>query len=152
MSEKKFNIRVYGIVINAQQELLVMDELIKGIQFTKFPGGGLDWGEGTEDCLHREFDEELKQPIEVLNHFYTTDYFQVSAFRETDQLMSLYYRVKLLGHQRFEARIKPFDFPNGTELKQEVPRWIPLTALSADDFKWPVDKKVVAMILDAFNR
>ena len=48
---KRFNIRVYGILINDRNELLVSDELIKGLQFTKFPGGGLEWGEGTMDCL-----------------------------------------------------------------------------------------------------
>ena len=40
---KRFNIRVYGILINDRNELLVSDELIKGLQFTKFPGGGLEW-------------------------------------------------------------------------------------------------------------
>ena len=47
MQEKRFNIRVYGILINDQDQLLVSDEVIKGIKFTKFPGGGLEWGEGT---------------------------------------------------------------------------------------------------------
>ena len=56
---KRFNIRVYGIVVNDRNELLVSDELVKGMQFTKFPGGGLEWGEGTQDCLVREFREEL---------------------------------------------------------------------------------------------
>ncbi|MDP4764480.1 MAG: NUDIX domain-containing protein, partial [Salibacteraceae bacterium] len=109
--EKKFNVRVYGILINDQNQLLVSDELIKNIRFTKFPGGGLEWGEGTRDCLVREFMEELNQPVEVLEHFYTTDYFQQSAFRETDQLISIYYKVKLVGAQLFKAKTKPFDFP-----------------------------------------
>ena len=145
--ENRFNIRVYGIVIDDLNELLVSDELIRGIQFTKFPGGGLEWGEGTIECLKREFIEELNQPIEVDSHFYTTDYFQTSAFRAEDQLMSIYYRVKLLGTLRFDTKSRPFDFDENKQGQQEVHRWIPLTQLNADEFRWPVDKHVVRMLI-----
>ena len=143
---KQFNVRVYGILVNPQAQLLVSDELIKGNRFTKFPGGGLEWGEGTRDCLAREFMEELDQPVEVLDHFYTTDYFQPSAFRETDQLISIYYHVKLVGEQRFEAKLTPFDFPDDAGLQCEVPRWVALCDLNPTDFKWPVDQRVVAQL------
>lgn len=142
MGMKRFNVRVYGILINESDELLVSDELIKGVQFTKFPGGGLEWGEGIQACLEREFMEELNQPIEVVEHFYTTDYFQVSAFNENDQLLSIYYRVKMIGEQQFRANVKPFDFPENAGLKFEVQRWLPIHRISPDDFKWPVDKIV----------
>ena len=55
---KKFNIRVYGILINQNKEILVLDETRNGYSFTKFPGGGLEWGEGFKECLEREFEEE----------------------------------------------------------------------------------------------
>jgi 8-oxo-dGTP diphosphatase len=144
--EKKFNVRVYGILINDQNQLLVSDELIKNIRFTKFPGGGLEWGEGTRDCLVREFMEELNQPVEVLEHFYTTDYFQQSAFRETDQLISIYYKVKLFGTQLFQAKTKPFDFPENAGPQFEVPRWVNLSDLNEEDFRWPVDRLVVGKL------
>jgi hypothetical protein len=51
-------IRVYGILINEQQQILVSDEFIRGMYVTKFCGGGLEEGEGTRDCLRREFMEE----------------------------------------------------------------------------------------------
>lgn len=35
----------------------------------KFPGGGLEYGEGVLECLHREFDEELNVKIDVIEHF-----------------------------------------------------------------------------------
>ena len=114
MKEKRFNIRVYGIVINDRNELLVSDEMIRGLQFTKFPGGGLEWGEGIRECLEREFKEELNQPIQVGDHFYTTDYFQQSAFLETDQLISIYFKVALQLPIQFEVKTKPFDFPDQT--------------------------------------
>ena len=152
MQEKRFNIRVYGILINDQDQLLVSDEVIKGIKFTKFPGGGLEWGEGTMECLKREFVEELNQPIDVVEHFYTTDYFQQSAFREQDQLMSIYYRVRLNGPQIFRTKIKPFDFPDGSLIQDEVHRWVHLSDLVVADFRWPVDKLVVKNLRSDFRQ
>ena len=58
---KQFNLRVYGILINDQKQVLVSDEYIRGKHYTKFPGGGLEFGEGTRDCLAREFMEEMNK-------------------------------------------------------------------------------------------
>lgn len=76
----KFIIRVYGILINENKEVLLSDEYYKGVKITKFPGGGLNYGEGTIDCLKREALEEFGQPIEVIEHFYTTDFFKNHFF------------------------------------------------------------------------
>ncbi|NQV53655.1 MAG: NUDIX domain-containing protein [Flavobacteriales bacterium] len=146
MNDQRFNVRVYGIVINQHDELLISDELIQGIQFTKFPGGGLEWGEGTRACLQREFMEELRQEVEVLEHYYTTDYFQQSAFKDSDQLLSIYYKVSMLGALHFPTSSTPFDFPDDVGNQFEVQRWIHLSDLSPDDFKWPVDKIVAGML------
>ena len=64
----RFNIRVYGVLINDQKQVLVADELIRGKNYTKFPGGGLEFGEGTRDCLRREFLEEMNLKVEVKEH------------------------------------------------------------------------------------
>ena len=53
-----FTIRVYGILVNQEKQVLVSDEKIRGEYYTKFPGGGMEFGEGTRDCLKREFMEE----------------------------------------------------------------------------------------------
>ncbi|MEO8111148.1 MAG: NUDIX domain-containing protein, partial [Ginsengibacter sp.] len=71
-----FNIRVYGILINNEKQVLVSDEFIRGKYYTKFPGGGLEFGEGTRNCLVREFEEEMDLTVETADHIYTTDYFQ----------------------------------------------------------------------------
>ncbi|HMP94678.1 MAG TPA: NUDIX domain-containing protein, partial [Phnomibacter sp.] len=105
-----FTLRVYGVLINDKQEVLVTDELIRGGRYTKFPGGGLEFGEGTRDCLVREFKEELDLKVEVLDHLYTTDFFQMSAFRPTDQIISIYYYVKALEPIKFPLTQTPFHF------------------------------------------
>jgi 8-oxo-dGTP diphosphatase len=67
---KRFNIRVYGLWIHNSM-VLVNEEVIRGFNRTvvKFPGGGLEQGEGTIDCLKREWKEELGIDIGVLQHF-----------------------------------------------------------------------------------
>ena len=106
----RFNIRVYGILINEKKQVLVSDEYIRGNYFTKFPGGGLEFGEGTRDCVKREFKEELNLETEIGNHIYTTDYFQLSAFHSEQQIISIYYYVKALENISVPFRVKLFDF------------------------------------------
>ena len=108
-----FNVRVYGILINEEHQILVSDEYIRGQYYTKFPGGGLEQGEGTRDCLKREFSEEMELEIEVGDHIYTTDYYQQSAFNTADQIISIYYFVKPLEPIKFLLTQKEFDFTEG---------------------------------------
>ncbi|HKL39427.1 MAG TPA: NUDIX domain-containing protein, partial [Cryomorphaceae bacterium] len=88
-----FNVRVYGALI-CRGHILVSDETIKDFSFTKLPGGGLEFGEGTLECLKREFVEETALDIRVVRHLYTTDFFQVSAYNENHQVVSIYYVVE----------------------------------------------------------
>jgi 8-oxo-dGTP diphosphatase len=105
-----FNIRVYGILVNDKKQILVADEYIRDGLYTKFPGGGLEFGEGTRDCLKRELKEELGIEAEIGDHIYTTDFFQMSAFRPEDQIISIYYFAKQLEELRVPLRTKAFDF------------------------------------------
>src|SRR3954452_7768498 len=91
---EKFTIRVYGILMDDNKRVLVSDEFIRGNYFTKFPGGGLEFGEGTRDCLKREFKEETGLDVAIGDHIYTTDFFQISAFNNVDQIISIYYFVR----------------------------------------------------------
>ena len=104
-----FNVRVYGILID-KGNVLVSDEYIKGKYITKFPGGGLEFGEGTRDCLKREFKEEMNLEVKIEDHIYTTDYFQMSAFNPEHQIISIYYFVKALEPITVPLRSKEFDF------------------------------------------
>lgn len=148
----QFNLRVYGILINEQNQLLVTDELIRGNRFTKFPGGGLEFGEGTRDCLAREFMEEMNLEVAVQEHIYTTDYFQESAFRPGDQIISIYYRVKPLAPIKVRISRTPFDFDE-LQMKQydqlretESFRFIDWQDVSEEVVSLPIDKLVVRMI------
>jgi 8-oxo-dGTP diphosphatase len=105
-----FNIRVYGILFNAQKQVLLSDELIRGSYITKFPGGGLEFGEGTRDCLQREFIEEMNLRVNVGEHIYTTDFYQRSAFNPEHQIISIYYFANALEEIKAPLRNRPFDF------------------------------------------
>ena len=91
----RFNLRVYGIVINDQGEVLLSHERRNGFEFTKFPGGGLELGEGILDALKREFLEELGVPVESARLFYVNEFYQSSVFKAEDQIISFYYLVTL---------------------------------------------------------
>ena len=145
MQINKFNIRVYGILINEQNQVLVTDELIKGHDITKFPGGGLEFGEGTIDCVKREFMEETSNEVEVIEHFYTTDYFQKSAYKQSHQIISIYYIVKPVSNFTITSTKKIFDFENREKYSQTF-RWIDLKNISENDFTLPIDKIVGKML------
>ena len=154
---EKFNIRVYGILINDNKQLLVADEFIRGQYYTKFPGGGLEFGEGTRDCLKREFVEEMNLQVEVLDHLYTTDFFQESAFRPGDQIVSIYYLVKPLENISVRLSDVEFDFNDEQLLRYETNkeietfRFIDWDALSEDSVTLPIDKVVVKLVKEKFN-
>ena len=151
-----FNLRIYGILINKQKQVLVSDEFIRGNYFTKFPGGGLEFGEGTRNCLKREFKEEMNLKVEIGNHIYTTDYFQMSAFNPQHQIISIYYFANALEEITVPLREKPFDFDNDQlkiyEVKKEIEtfRFIEWENFSADSVTLPIDKIVASIVIENF--
>lgn len=152
----QFTIRVYGILIDQNKRLLVSDEFIRGNYYTKFPGGGLEYGEGTRDCLRREFLEEMTLKIEVLDHIYTTDYFQESAFREGDQIISIYYFVKPLEQISVRLGNTAFDFDEEQLTRYKVNneietfRFVEWEKLSPQTVTLPIDKIVVQMLMERY--
>jgi 8-oxo-dGTP diphosphatase len=147
-----FNLRVYGVLLGENKQVLVSDEFIRGAYYTKFPGGGLEFGEGTRDCLKREFKEEMDLKVEVGDHLYTTDFFQMSAFNPEDQIISIYYWVKALEPIRVPLRTKPFDFDEremkiyADKKETETFRFIEHEAFSAESVTLPIDKVVAELI------
>lgn len=140
----RFNIRVYGILTHADKILLV-HEKIGDFEFTKFPGGGLEFGEGISDCLKREFKEETGLDIEVTSHLYTTDFFQQSAFKSTDQLIAIYYHVRAVqdpGHIRLDEH----DVWNDGRVEQMRFFWVKKQELTSAHLTFPIDKHVLSLL------
>ncbi len=144
MTPVRFNLRVYGIILNSKGDVLISDERRNGVSFTKFPGGGLKFGEGLADGLKRELSEELGIETEIGEPFYINDFFQESAFRSSDQLISFYYRVLEYTN---EIPITNHTFPLSED--GEKFRWVSILELNAEMMTFPIDKIVVERLISA---
>ena len=138
MEIDSFNIRVYGVCLNAKNEILVLHEEYVGQYLTKLPGGGLEFGEGTIECLSRELNEELNLKIKSVEHFYTQEEFIVSRFKENQQLLTIYYLVELEDIQ--ELLIMDPCIENI--------EWLPVA--ENDPFELPIDKVVYKKLQEKF--
>lgn len=143
-----FTIRVYGLILNESTEILLSDEFRFNQLMTKFPGGGLEYGEGVVDCLKREIKEELNTHIHTFEHFYTTDYFQQAMFVEDLQLISIYYLCQLEDYNTFKMHKNVEDLKH-TEGNQTF-RWMKLKNIREDEITFPIDKKVVKMLKEKY--
>jgi ADP-ribose pyrophosphatase YjhB (NUDIX family) len=151
-----FNIRVYGVLINEKKQVLLSDEFIREQYYTKFPGGGLELGEGTRECLKREFKEEMNLEVQIEDHIYTTDHFQMSAFNPADQIISIYYFVKALEPITAPLRNKEFDFDKAQldiyKQKNEIEtfRFVEWNNFSAESVTLPIDKIVASILKEKY--
>lgn len=149
---QQISVRVYGVLINDEQEVLVSDEYIRGSYYTKFPGGGLEVGEGTRDCLKREFMEEMGLQVEVLDHIYTTDFYQPSAFNNAHQILAIYYYVRALEPIRAPLRTKAFDFDEHQlaayrdKGETETFRFLGWEQFSGQQMTLPIDQLVARLV------
>ncbi|MBD1425876.1 NUDIX domain-containing protein [Sphingobacterium arenae] len=135
-----FNVRVYGLLITDIEEVLISDEKTLNVSFTKFPGGGLEHGEGLIDALKREFMEECQLEIDIVRHIYTTDFYEKSSFNDS-QIISIYYQVEAKSPLLFDIKTSPFDFSlEKQQEKMEVFRFIPIDSLQEMDLTFKTDK------------
>lgn len=143
--DKFFNVRVYGLLIK-DGHLLVSDEYCNGKYMTKLPGGGLEFGEGTVECVIREFMEETGLTVRVKRHFYTTEDFVLSQFNSKGQLISIYYEVETDDDTTVLNTVSS-QYENLPPVEDaQTLRWHPLNNLSEEDMTLPVDK-IVARLL-----
>ena len=133
----RFNIRVYALII-LKNNILLSRELIQNELIYKFPGGGVELGEGIVDALQREAKEEMGQHLSHITHFYTTDFFQRSSFDSSEQLISIYFKASLSKHLNNRLKIPVKDQP--------VFEWKRLVDLDEENLHFPIDKKVLNMI------
>lgn len=152
MNEKiDFVIRIYALIVNSNNEILLTDEYQLNTMMTKFPGGGLEFGEGTIECLKREITEECNgQEIENIRHFYTTDFYQKALFYENKQLISIYYLANLSQKVKFRISEKPFDFDIEKGENQSF-RWVKIKTLDQAELTFPIDKLVARKLKEYFE-
>lgn len=123
------NVRVYAACIKDKKVFTLFEEYV-GEKLIKLPGGGLEFGEGTIECLKREFAEELNLEIENIQHLYTQEDFIISKFKQNQQLLTVYYTADI----KDESALKIMD---ATIEKAE---WISLA--EENPFNLPVDRIV----------
>ena len=143
----KINIRIYGILLaefNGSKNLLVSKEFYNGFEFLKFPGGGLDFGEGIRDCLKREFLEELNLNVEIADLFYVNDFYQPSKFND-DQIVSIYYFVNANKDDLKEIiRKEKIAHLDGGK---NCFKWLAWSEVDESLFDLPIDKVVIEKLL-----
>ena len=127
------------MIIIKEKKVLVLHEEYVGSQLIKLPGGGLEFGEGILDCLHREFAEELNLKIKNLKHFYTQEDFLVSKFRDNEQLLTVYYLADIVD----ESELSICD-PCIEKIE-----WVPFDA-EENPFTLPIDKIVYDLLQEKF--
>jgi len=136
----RFTIRVYGLLLNEKEEVLLVHEKMPHLHFTKFPGGGMEFEEGTIDCLVREFKEETGIDICVGEHLYTTDIYQPSAFKKGDQLVAIYYRVFQLDPTQ-QISLEEQEITAGGKIETLRFFWKSLHTLQPEtDLTFPIDR------------
>ncbi|MCI4668606.1 MAG: NUDIX domain-containing protein [Bacteroidia bacterium] len=135
---KRFNVRVYGLLVN-KGKLLLSDEFRMGMRMTKMPGGGVEFGEGVQAALEREWQEELGADIEVGEIFYVNPFLQISAFNSDEEVLAMYFRVALKGQIKVAISNVAFDFDEDGSDKQSF-RWKALHELEPTDLTFPIDQ------------
>ena len=133
---KPFNVRIYAL-LEHKGKVLVIHEPFQGKLIYKFPGGGLEFGEGTIDCLKREFKEELNLDVIIGSHFYTQDFFTVNAFDSTEQILLIYYKATVTDEALKQLKVMDEDI--------EELCWISPENLNSEMFTLDADKLVVEL-------
>jgi 8-oxo-dGTP pyrophosphatase MutT (NUDIX family) len=138
----KFNVRVYGIWIKSDK-ILLSHENIDGYEMTKFPGGGIEYGEGALECLKREFMEELGVEISQSKLVHVSEKYIQSAFKENEQVIAIHYLIES------EDDIKNYEIIQNTGVgksNQHRFKWYDLSPAIINSFTFEMDREAFRKI------
>lgn len=142
-----FNIRVYALITNDFDEILISDECRFGQFFSKFPGGGVEANEGIKDALLRELKEELDLVVTDAAFYYFNEFHQQAAFDHSD-LIAFYYRIQIDKNKLPCTEV--YDIPFSTE--QERQRWVSIALLQSNQLTFPIDRVVLDKLKSQVQR
>ena len=144
--EGRFNVRVYMIVTrnnsSGGQDVLISYERLPLGGVMKFPGGGLEWGEGTTACLRREALEELGQPVNVERLVHVSRRAHISSFDSNQQVLAVHYAARLTGEVMFEddGEIKDVYGKNVPMMHQRL-GWRDVESIEPAQFRFASDRE-----------
>ena len=141
----RFNVRVYAVILDSRGErILISREDLPGGLKMKFPGGGLELGEGLEDALHREIREELGPGIQLANVelLHTTSHFVRSSFAPDSQVIAIHYRAQFSDPTIDDLWTEKFSRHVGAEPGLEF-KWRRIADLQPPDLDFATDRFII---------
>ena len=87
----------------------------------------------------------------IRDSFYTTDFFQESAFREGQQIISIYYTFQVADPFAIPVSTVPFNFKQTVE-DEESFRWLDLSSAMVEDVTLSIDRVVLGMLIGRIDR
>ncbi|MGB1384350.1 MAG: tRNA (5-methylaminomethyl-2-thiouridine)(34)-methyltransferase MnmD [Flavobacteriales bacterium] len=145
--EGRFNVRVYMMVTRSHPEtgvrqMLVSYERLPLGGVMKFPGGGMEWGEGATACLRREALEELGQPVEVGDLVHVSQKAHLSSFDVNQQVVAIHYAASLCGEIGFEDDgILDDVFGKRVPMFHQRLGWRDVNSLESGEFQFASDRE-----------
>jgi ADP-ribose pyrophosphatase YjhB (NUDIX family) len=139
----KRTVRVYGFLEDAQGRVLVSAERFRGKPLIKYPGGGVEWGEGIREALVREFQEELQLDIAVGELVFFNEFPVISAFDPDYQVFSFFYRVSAVGPIAFVTH-SAVAVPDEDG---ERAVWVSKAELANVPFTYPIEQEATKVYL-----
>ncbi len=104
---KKNYIGVYGVILNEGKILLIKKARGPYKGMYDLPGGGVEYGESSEETLRREFLEEtgleIKSPKFIQNNLFTVEYKNSKGEECGLHHIGIYYSVELEGDNNIKT-------------------------------------------------